>query len=370
MQYLNETIRILVVAVLAIVPAILWWWQIQKSSPRSKKNLFITFALGAFLSAGLTILIQVVWLKIMGGPGLYKELAEVANSLSGNGNKALQETIGLLIVVAAVGVVEEISKWLSVVVIGLNKYQIQSINDALRYSLASALGFAFAENIIYFWRLISNDQFVDLFATGVLRSTLLIAAHLIFSGIAGYYYGMSKFAKPLSEHLYWKGFRFNKVESLGISKETWFKYKNLFSGLIIAIIVHAAYNIFMNIGRIEIAFGIVFVGMFYIIHLLQQRGGRLVLGLKTQQKSTMKREDEEVVLELMGRWINAGKYKEVIEIGDRLLKRDPLNPVVHIFISEAYQKLELNRASMAIKALFTDEEYRERESIFSKKSGI
>lgn len=360
--------RISIVALLGIVPAVLWWWQIQKSSPRSRRNLVITFALGALLSVGLTIGLQLLWIKLMGGPGLYKELEQIGSSLATNEkSKTLQKIIGLLAATATVGVVEEVSKWLSVVLIGINKYQIQSINDALRYSLASALGFAFAENIIYFWRLISANQFTELFATGVMRPTLLIAAHLVFSGIAGYYFGMSKFAKPLTEHEYWKGVRYKWIEARGISRESWYKFKNLFLGLGIAALIHATFNVFMKLGRIEIGFALIIIGMIFIVHLLQQRGGRLVLGLKTQQKSTMKKNDEDVVLELMGRWINAGKYKEVIEIGDRLLKRDPLNPVIHIFISEAYQKLELLRARMSITALFTDEEYREKESIFSQR---
>lgn len=345
-------IKILVVILLALTPAMLWWWQIQKSSPRSKKNLIITFVLGGFLSTGLAIGIQLAWLEFRGGPGLYNEV---------------EKTVGLLAMVALVGVIEEVGKWLTVVIIGLNKYQIQSINDALRYSLASALGFAFAENIIYFWRLIKVDKFVDLFASGAVRSTLVIAGHLIFSGIAGYYYGIAKFAKPLSEHAAWKGERFSLAAALGLSRESYYKYTRLVLGLLLAVGIHALYNVLLRLGSVELNFVIVIAGIFYLLHLLSQRGGRLVLGLKTQQKSTMNSKDESVVLELMGRFINAGHYKEVIEIGDRLLKRDPLNPVIHIFIAEAYQKLEFLRARLALTALFTDEEYREKESILRKK---
>lgn len=303
------------------------------------------------ISIGLSIGVQILWLKYHGGPGLYKEI---------------RNTAGVLAALAAVGVVEEIGKWLTLFAVDLKKYQIQSINDALRYSLASALGFAFAENILYFSRLINDGKFADLFATVVLRSTLVIAGHLIFSGIAGYYYGVGKFSAPLTEHAYWKGKRFSIADTLKIPRATWYKVTNVLTGLSIAIVVHAAFNALMELKKVELNFLIIIVGIFFILYLLQQRGGRLILGLKVKQKSTMDDRAEAVVLELMGRWINKGKYKEVIEIGDRLLQRDPLNPVIHIFIAEAYQNIELKRARKVLYSLFTDEEYHEEQSIFEK----
>ncbi|MBU2524262.1 PrsW family intramembrane metalloprotease [Patescibacteria group bacterium] len=371
-----EVLKFIVVLILALIPALLWWWQIQKSSPKSKKNLLIVFVLGVFLSTGIVIGIQFLWIYYHPGTYFYREIAAAVTdflldqTFIGNldiNRDAFRVSAILAIMGIMVGVLEEFFKWSVLLVIDRNKFQITSINDALRYSLASALGFAFAENIIYFWRSIEAGEFGNLFAQVVLRSTLTVAGHLIFSGIAGYFYGVGKFAKPLSEHAFWKGTRYRFAGLVGISRETQFKIVSLLTGLGIAIIAHASFNALLDLDMIGINFAMIAVGILFILYLLQRRGGRLVLGLKTQQKSTMERKAEEVILELMGHWINKGKYKEVIEIGDRLLKRDPLNPVIHIFIAEAYQNIELTRATSVLKTLFTEEEYVERESLFKKK---
>jgi O-antigen ligase/tetratricopeptide (TPR) repeat protein len=76
-----------------------------------------------------------------------------------------------------------------------------------------------------------------------------------------------------------------------------------------------------------------------------------------------------VVIELMGMWLNEGKYKEVIEICDRLAKRDPDNNVVKLFRAKAVDMKKMDRVKKAINLLFSEEDYdveQEEMSLFDR----
>ena len=61
----------------------------------------------------------------------------------------------------------------------------------------AALGFAFTENILYFYNIWITKGVEDLFVSFLYRSSFSTFAHLLFSGVLGYYYGMAHFAKPI-----------------------------------------------------------------------------------------------------------------------------------------------------------------------------
>ena len=85
--------------------------------------------------------------------------------------------------------------------------------------------------------------------------------------------------------------------------------------------------------------------------------------------STIGTEEENVVIELMGMWINEGKYKEVIEICDRLSLRDPDNNVVKLFRAKAIDLKKIDRVKRAIHLLFSEEDYdveQEELSLFAR----
>ena len=71
-------------------------------------------------------------------------------------NRAITENIieaslaGMAALILAV-ILEEIVKSGVVRFIGRTKIGIQTINDAVKYAILAGLGFAFTENIFYFW---------------------------------------------------------------------------------------------------------------------------------------------------------------------------------------------------------------------------
>jgi len=96
-----------------------------------------------------------------------------------------------------VGVIEEYMKHLSVRATDDDKFM--NIDDAIEYSIIAALGFAFIENIMYFYFIWIHQGVDALFISFIFRSIFSTFAHILFSGIYGYFYGIAHFAKPILE---------------------------------------------------------------------------------------------------------------------------------------------------------------------------
>ena len=110
-------------------------------------------------------------------------------------------------------------------------------------------------------------------------------------------------------------------------------------------ILHAIFNTMLSIklpNNINILFVILQVAAMFMFlqYLLNQKTGNLTFILGEKYHSTMSVENEEVVLELIGQWYNEKKFKEVIGVCERLLKRDPDNNVVKIFMNKSKDELE------------------------------
>ncbi|MBI2453802.1 PrsW family intramembrane metalloprotease [Candidatus Peregrinibacteria bacterium] len=240
-----------------------------------------------------------------------------------------------------VGIVEEIAKNVIVRVIDRRHPEyIQTISSALKLSICAGLGFAFAENIFYFYNIWTDpDANVrDIFATFVFRSMFTMCGHMVFSGIFGYYFGIGKFSADITEFARWenkasfplRAARFISRLTGRLPFEIIREFKNM-QGLLIAMGMHATFNASLDLEHKLPSIMIVLAGALYIAHLLQTKSGHLLFSMTKRRASTMGAQDEDVVIELLGMWTNQGRFKEVIDICDRLLARDPDNNVVKLF---------------------------------------
>jgi hypothetical protein len=73
----------------------------------------------------------------------------------------------------------------------------------------------------------------------------------------------------------------------------------------------------------------------------------------------MRDRDKDVVLELLGMWYKEGKYLQVIETSKRLLKKDPHNPLIRLFLNKAVDNQKFIDAYTAIRNLFFPKNYLE-----------
>jgi RsiW-degrading membrane proteinase PrsW (M82 family) len=244
-------------------------------------------------------------------------------------------SLWFLIVYAFVGITEEIVKFYIVRYSDKTRPElITTINRSLKFGILSALGFAFAENIFYFYRIWTSLGFEQLLVPFIFRSTFTCCAHMMFSGIFAYYYGISKFSQDYIDLKKWRG------QKVGLNDYTTFKNGKIALGLFLAMGLHALFNILLHAGQV-LPVMLLVVGMFiFLMYLLNTKTGNLVYILADRHRSTMAKKDEEVVLELIGMWYNEGRYQEVEEICERLLKRDPDNNVVKLFKAKTQDKLE------------------------------
>jgi len=330
----NEWLLMGISTVFAAIPAAIWLYIIFKKSERSKKTAALIFILGCFTAPAL-LGIQYVW-------EIFPEF-DLASFIEKSIETPTAMFIAMFVLFAAM---EEIIKLLVIGMVDKKTMLIRNINDAIRYSFAAALGFSFAENVYYlyqFWPQIGTGDLIGMY---LFRSIFTTCAHLIFSGIFGYFYGIGKFSIFLSEQekLLGKKNSFARIIAKIFDLPLTHAYQQamVVRGLITAIFLHATYNYLLqyNILIPDILF--VIIGFIYLRYLLTRKTGHLVLttDISKKRKSNIAHNDKEVVIELMGMWFNEGKYEDVFQICENLLERDPDNEVVKIFKAKAEDEIQ------------------------------
>lgn len=318
-------------------------------SKKGKKYTFIAFALGA-MSVFLVLLINFV--------GDLVPQLDVFNLVAQTNLSAKQKFLALFLFIA---VVEEIGKFLVVLYIDKSTKLINSIHEAIRYSVAAALGFAFAENIHYFYSFgfeIALYQFLALFT---FRSIITVCGHLTFSGIFGNYYGMSKFSKSFATQEHWGDLKKMDKRAMDdkvlVKRASKFQKLTIAKGLLFAVILHTGFNFFLEQGMITNVLWLIGIGLVFLIYLYRRRSGYISLIYRRSKIAHMKARDKDVVLELLGTWYKEGKYIKVIETSKRLLKKDPNNPVVQLFLHKAVDNQQFIDAYSAFRKLFVRTDY-------------
>ncbi len=344
----NDQIRqLIIVILLAALPAIIWSIVIFRGRRTSKWTLFLAFFLGT-LTVTPIMMLDYLW-TIYPQYDIYSAI-----------NKNFTEVhIIAILTLLVVGIVEEMVKSGVVRVIDKTKIGIHTINDALKYSILAGLGFAFVENIFYFYYIWQSSGFTGLIFPLVFRSIFTVALHMIASGIYGYYFGIAKFANPILQQKLWMGEKAPLVsimsKVLGLNEADTYKELTKFKGLLIVMTLHAAYDFFLEFSILAPVIIIVFSGFAYLLYLMAHKAGAIAFS-GMERASTMNKKDEDVVIELLGMWTNEGKYQDVIDICQRLLMRDPDNKVVQLFQAKAMDSTKLLKLEDSFGSIFKSED--------------
>ena len=254
---------------------------------------------------------------------------------------------------------------------------IETINDSIQFSLVSALGFSFAENIFYIYGIWTNLGVEQLFVAYTFRSIFTTCAHLIFSGFFGYYYGVAKFSLNIREQSKWVGkkliFTSFLSRTMGMAMSQALKEQMILKGLFIAIFLHAVFNFLLQLNQIIVVVPYVMAGYLLLQRLLKRKAGHLIMvtDVDEQRASTMAKTDEEVVIELVGMWFKDKRYVDVLHICERLLSRDPDNKIVQLFKAQALDKIGDDGVySKILNSLFPDKKQgKTLEKLINEKSG-
>ncbi|MCF7812100.1 PrsW family intramembrane metalloprotease [Candidatus Gracilibacteria bacterium] len=173
-----------------------------------------------------------------------------------------------------VGMLEEFIKHL--VLRFSDDEKILSVDDALSFAIIVALGFAFVENILYLHNFVenTNTNFQQFSLFFLLRSTVSVVAHVCFSAILGYFYGVARFSEDIyrqevmeNKHVF---FRFiHKIFHL--KGETLFHEEKMMEGMILAMVAHAIFNSLLEFGKVYLLFPFLFLLFFFVLNLFHRK---------------------------------------------------------------------------------------------------
>ncbi len=209
-----------IIALLAgIIPALLWllfWIREDRKHPEPKKLLALTFF------AGMLSVVPVLWLEML----VVENIADV--------------TIQLIWWAA----IEELGKFLVAYFIILRRKEVDEPIDCVIYMVTIALGFAAVENTLFIFSPIAQGLAIQSILTGNLRFIGATLLHIIASSTIGISMALAFYKKEI------------------------FKRRYLAVGLILAIVLHGAFNltIMMSGGRNGlIASSVVWIGAVCIL---------------------------------------------------------------------------------------------------------
>ncbi len=216
--------------------------------------------------------------KISESPFLFVSIGVLLGLVSSELSVFFPEKVWFFVVV---GMIEEFAKYLMLRF--ADEDRIKCVSDAISFSIIIALGFAFVENVIYlskFW-LTAQQNFSNVAIFFILRSTISTIAHVCFSSIMGYFYGIAHF----SSEIYAEESREKKHPILRklhqifhIKVSPLFHEEKLLEGLLLAMVIHAIFNSLLEFGLVAVIIPFL-IGIFIIIlNLLHRRDNHIRRG--------------------------------------------------------------------------------------------
>jgi len=330
----NKILLISISTLVTAIPVAIWSVIFFKHAKDSKFLLLSVFILGS-LTPWALLEIQELWIKF---PQL-----DVPTLIE---TSIKQTSIMYMLTFMFFGMMEEVIKHFAVRIIDKKTIAIKTVNDALRFSILAALGFSFSENIYYLYNLWGEISTAEIAGVYIFRSVFTMCAHMIFSGIFGYYFGISKFTIDITKQEELTGGRNFAAKILSkifnIPYQAAYKEKTILKGLFLAMGIHAVFNFLLQFNAIIPVMVIVILGYLFLRYFLKRKAGHLVLltDISETKKSMLAKKDEDVVLELLGMWFQDKRYVDVIHVCERLLQRDPDNNVIKLFKEKALDKIE------------------------------
>lgn len=231
--------------------------------------------------------------KIFESPRFFIVIGIFCGVMAFMSSLSIQEKVWFFMLV---GVLEEFIKHL--VLRFADEDRISSVAEAVQYSIVVALGFAFMENILYFQSMGS----LALFSSGevavlvALRSIISVSAHVAFSAVLGYFYGVAKFSSkiyqeeaaqqkhPIIERLH---------QLIHLKGSVLFHEQKMMEGVLLAMLLHGVFNSLLEFGYIGFVFPYMFILMLIVMHVLHRQerlalqGAFLVRNQSRSFKSTI-----------------------------------------------------------------------------------
>lgn len=275
--------KILVSILFAAIPAFIWIHIFYKKDPVFRSKAGQTFLFG--MLAVLPILFyKWTWQYL---PQL--NIFNYTNNFETNVlsfTPSLFLPIGTVIAFMFVGVIEEYMK--HTVVHKVDRGFFRNVDDSIEFAILSALGFAFIENVMYFYYIWEYQGFDILMVSFVFRAVFSTFAHVLFSGIYGYFYGIAYFADPIWSEEVRKSRHplvnlFHRV--MHFKRNRIFATEKITEGLFLAVALHAVFNILLELQLTFFMVPFLVLGYSYLDHLFKEKENLKRYGLLTGEAS-------------------------------------------------------------------------------------
>jgi len=301
----------------ALFPIGIWMAIFLNKAEQKPFHILLTFIFG-MMSAGIILFYQSFWGDeplnfIFFGIEAYNFKANISSLVVG-------AVLISFVTYMAVGFLEELLKHYAVV--KADKNIISSIDEAIELSIVAALGFAFLENIAYFYReFLGGGMSPEFWTLAIQRSIFVVFVHIICSAIYGYYYGVGIFAKPYMQYkfsqnkkTFWFAELLHKVFHL--KRAYVFRERMMMTGLVVATVLHGLYDFAMHQNPL-LHFGDTVVRLHVILLPVMLVGGILFLTFLLKQKENLE-EFGTLEIEYVYKRIDENEIKEVYNMKPRL----------------------------------------------------
>jgi len=281
-----DLMKLVICFFLACFPAYIWGYIYYTKQPEPRRLVMLTFLAG-MLSVVPILLYKLSWtffpsLEVF----LYTDkLSHIEISLF----SFLSIPLSVIMAFMFVGLIEEYMKHVAVKVVDDDKFM--TIDDAIEYSIIASLGFSFVENIMYFYFIWIGQGIEQFFVAFIFRSIFSTFAHILFSGMYGYYYGIAHFSVPIfqeemKKNRLWFTQKLHKLT--GIRSEKLFHEEKVIEGLLISILLHAGFDVFLEIGWTYIILPYLVIGYLILDYLFDKKEDHINYGkvLEGRNKKT------------------------------------------------------------------------------------
>ncbi len=273
----NNLFPIIIAFLMACIPAYIWGYIFYTKQPEPRRLTIITFVLG-LLSVIPIFAYKYSW-KYFPQINAFSYANNFKDDFIGVQN-FIMIPISVVFTFMLVGVIEEYMKHVVVKVADQDKFKC--IDDAIEYSIIAALGFAFIENIIYFVNIWLHQGVQTLFISFIFRSVFSTFAHVLFSGMYGYYYGMAYFSDPVFQDEMRSGKHYFFIKILHrlthFRSSSIFKEEKITQGLLTAVSLHAFFNVMLEMEWTFLMVPFLMVGYLILDYLFKKKEDHKIYG--------------------------------------------------------------------------------------------
>lgn len=272
--------------ILAAVPAFIWIYIFFQRQPEDKHASFMVFSLGA-ISVFPILIYKYLW-QYFPWINAFQYTQKFDDTII-NLHSLFSLSLGVIFTFMVVGVIEELMKHYCVR--SVNFRFLHSIDDVIEFSIIAALGFSFTENILYFYSIWDAKGLDDLLKPFLFRAVFSTFAHVMFSSIFGYYYGVGLFAKAdLQEQIVaqrsWLARGFFRI--FHFKTAAIFYEEKLLKGLFIAAFLHAVFNVVLHLQFTFLTVPYLVAGYITLSYLLDKKENHKRQDLLHVQRKTIK----------------------------------------------------------------------------------